>query len=144
MKIQSNQKRLTVFLLAGTLVLPSFAEDSSPQKSADKPDESQMMAKMMELAKPGRNHKVLENMVGAWTYKVKFWVSSDTNTPPMESVGTTRTKSTMGGRYFISEHKGKMQMPGPDGQLQDTEFNGMAVEGYDNVKKKFVSSWIDN
>lgn len=26
----------------------------------------------------------------------------------------------------------------------DAEFKGMAVEGYDNAKKKFVSSWIDN
>ena len=39
---------------------------------------------------------------------------------------------------------GKMQMPGEDGKMKDMQFKGMAVEGYDNVKKKFVSSWIDN
>ena len=101
-----------------------------------------MMASLMELAKPGENHKLLEGMIGSWTYKVKFWMSPDA--PPMESSGTTFTKSTMGGRYFISEHKGKMQMPGADGKMEDAEFNGMAVEGYDNAKKKYVSSWIDN
>jgi hypothetical protein len=71
-------------------------------------------------------------------------MSPDTNAPPMESSGTMVTKPAMGGRYFISEHKGMMQMPGPDGKSQDMEFNGMAVEGYDNAKKKYVASWIDN
>ncbi len=37
-----------------------------------------------------------------------------------------------------------MQMPGPDGKMKDMEFKGMSVDGYDNAKKKFVSSWIDN
>jgi hypothetical protein len=37
-----------------------------------------------------------------------------------------------------------MQMPGEDGKMKDMQFKGMAVEGYDNVKKKFVSSWIDS
>jgi hypothetical protein len=39
---------------------------------------------------------------------------------------------------------GKMQMPGEDGKMKDIQFKGMAVEGYDNVKKKFIGSWIDN
>jgi len=35
-------------------------------------------------------------------------------------------------------------VPGPDGKMMDMEFKGTATDGYDNVKKKFVSSWIDN
>jgi hypothetical protein len=97
---------------------------------------------MMEMAKPGENHKLLANGVGTWTYTVKFWMSPDA--PPMESSGTAVAREVMGGRYFITDHSGKMQMPGPDGKLMDAEFKGMSVEGYDNAKKKFVSSWIDN
>ncbi len=41
-------------------------------------------------------------------------------------------------------YTGKFQMPGTDGKMKDMNFKGMAIEGYDNVKKKFVSSWIDN
>jgi hypothetical protein len=37
-----------------------------------------------------------------------------------------------------------MPMPGPDGKVTEMEFKGLATEGYDNVKKKFVSTWIDN
>jgi hypothetical protein len=53
-------------------------------------------------------------------------------------------RSVMEGRYLVSDHTGKMQMPGPDGKPMDMEFKGMAVEGYDNAKKKYVASWIDN
>src|SRR5438270_137334 len=50
----------------------------------------------------------------------------------------------MGSRYFLSDHTSKMQMPGKDGKMQDMDFKGMSLEGYDNVKKKFVASWVDN
>ena len=136
---------LTTTLLTLTASAPAFAQDA-----ASKPDEKpaggapdpQMMAAMMELAKPNENHKVLEKEVGSWTYKVKWWMSPQA--PPMESAGTCSTKSIMDGRYFISEHTGKMSMPGPDGKIMDSEFNGIGTEGYDNAKKKYVASWIDN
>src|SRR5947207_6068793 len=37
-----------------------------------------------------------------------------------------------------------MKMPGENRKLKDMQFKGMGIEGYDNVKKKFVASWIDN
>jgi hypothetical protein len=64
--------------------------------------------------------------------------------PPSESSGTSVTRSIMDGRYLVSDHTGKIQMPGPDGKMVDLEFKGMAIEGYDNAKKKYVASWIDN
>jgi hypothetical protein len=146
MKTHDRLKTCTLFLLLTVATaLPSIAQDSTPAKPADaKPDDAQMMAIMMDLAKPGENHKILEESVGSWTYTTKFWMSPDTNTPPMESFGTAVTKPIMGGRYFQTDHKGKMQMPGADGKMTDMEFHGMQIDGFDNVKKKFVSSWVDN
>ncbi|MBA2432117.1 MAG: DUF1579 domain-containing protein [Chthoniobacterales bacterium] len=106
------------------------------------PDMQQMMAMMMEMGKTGENHKVLASMAGDWTYTLKMWM--DPKAPPQESKGTSTRKAIMDGRYFIAEHTGKFQMPGPDGKMKDMDFKGMAIEGYDNAKKKFVSSWIDN
>jgi len=147
MNLTRNSKYCVALALAALCGAPAFAQDAAKkdEKSAsNQANDPAIMAAMMELAKPGENHKLLEATVGQWTYKVKYWVSPDTNMPPLESSGTTVTKSTMGGRYFISEHTGKMQMPGPDGAMTDMAFNGMALEGYDNGKKKYVSSWIDN
>jgi len=131
----------TVFAIVTSvaIALPSFAQDKKDEKQ---PSEAEMMKMMTELAKPGENHNLLASGVGNWTYKVKWWL--DPSAPPSESSGTSVTKEVMGGRYFITEHTGKMQMPGPDGKPTEVDFKGIATEGYDNIKKKFVSSWIDN
>src|SRR6266446_8929326 len=136
-------------VLSAAITLPLMAQDTKePKKDAGatagqkKPGEAEMMAMMMEMAKPGENHKQMQELVGTWSYAVKWWMSPES--PPSESSGTTVTKSVMDGRYLISDHTGKMQMPGSDGKLQEMEFKGMAIEGYDNAKKKFVASWIDN
>ena len=130
------------------LALPGLAQNQKPAddaaaKSADKkPSDAEMMAQMMEMARPGENHRLLEAGTGTWSYTVKWWMSPDA--PPSIATGTTVSRTVMGGRYLVSDHTGKMQMPGPDGKMMDMEFKGMGVEGYDNAKKKFVASWIDN
>ncbi len=37
-----------------------------------------------------------------------------------------------------------MSMPGADGKMMEMPFHGIGTEGYDNVRKKFMASWIDN
>lgn len=143
MKQMRYLKYMAAVLAAASLSLPLTAQDKEvPKKDDKKPDESEMMAMMMELARPGENHKLLAAGVGAWDYKVKFWLNPDN--PPVESGGTSVARTVMDGRYVITDHTGKMQMPGPDGAMKDAAFIGMSIEGYDNARKKFVSSWIDN
>ncbi len=135
---------LIAVLLAAVLILPALGQDkkTSENTGPKTTDDAEMMAKMMELSKPGENHKRLQDLVGTWSYAVKWWMSPEA--PPIESTGTTVSRSIMDGRYVLSEHSGNMQMPGENGKMMDAPFKGMAVEGYDNVKKKYVSSWIDN
>jgi hypothetical protein len=99
---------------------------------------------MMQLSKLNENHKLLADLNGTWSYTIKFWMNPDSNAKPEESKGTAVRKSMMDGRYFVMDVTGKMEMPGPDGKKKETTFKGMGIEGYDNVKKKFVSSWVDN
>jgi hypothetical protein len=99
---------------------------------------------MMQMAQPGENHKLLAHSVGNWSLKVKMWNNGDTNSAPMESSATAKVKEILGGRFFASEVSGKMEMPGADGKMTQTEFKGTGIEGYDNAKKKFVGSWVDN
>ena len=145
MKPFNKSKFVTALMLAALTAAPAFAQDKKEAKpAAGQPSEAEMMATMMELAKPSEHHTMMQNnMVGNWTYTMKTWMG-DPSAPPTESSGTSVTKAVMGGRYFTTEVAGKFPMPGPDGKIQNMEFKGMATDGYDNVKKKFVSTWIDN
>jgi hypothetical protein len=132
-------------LLALTLTTPCFAQDNTAPKPDGKPagtDDAQLTATMMEMAKPGENHKLLEGTVGSWSYKVKWWMSPDA--PPMEINGTCSTKSVLDGRYFVTDHASKMTLPGQDGKMMEMEYKGTSTEGYDNAKKQYVATWIDN
>ena len=124
---------------------PAEAQDTNaaPGGSAGQPDAAALAA-MAQLTQPGENHKIFDQTTGDWTYVIKFWTSPDTNTPPLVSTGASTTKGIMGGRYFVTDTSGKMSMPGPDGKLTDVDFIGQEIAGYDNVKRKYVSSWIDN
>lgn len=124
---------------------PSPSSQASPAAASTQPsadDMAKMMEQMMEMGKTGENHKLLADLAGTWTYTIKMWM--DPTGKPSESKGTATRKAVMDGRYFIGDFTGKMQMPGPDGKMKDMNFKGMSIEGYDNAKKKFVSSWIDN
>jgi len=147
-------------MFATLIALPSFAQSpaaspgmaTSPAAAAagtvtaptGQPNPQEMMKQMMELSKLNENHKLLASMDGNWNYTIKFWMNPDPNAPPQQSKGSATRKSTMGGRYSVMDVSGKMQMPGQDGKMKDMQFKGMGIEGYDNVKQKFVGSWIDN
>jgi hypothetical protein len=135
-------RTFSAVVAAALMALPAFAQDKEKKEADKKPDDGAMMAMMMELAKPGDNHKLVGEGAGNWSYKVKAWMSPDA--PPSEGSGTSLGRSILGGRYLVTDHTGKFQMPGPDGKMMDMDFKGMALEGYDNVKKKFVASWVDN
>jgi len=123
----------------------SPAAASSPMPApAGQLNPHEMLKQMLELPKLNENHKLLSDLNGNWNYTIKLWISPDPNAKPEESKGSATRKSIMGGRYVMMDVTGKMQMPDENGKMKDMQFKGMAIEGYDNVKKKFVSSWIDN
>jgi len=97
---------------------------------------------MMELSKLNDNHKLLAATAGNWSYTVKMWLDPSGN--PSESTGTAVRKALMDGRFVSGEYSGKFKMPGADGKPKDMNFKGMSFDGYDNVKQKFVSTWVDN
>jgi hypothetical protein len=90
-------------------------------------------AKMVAFATPGENHKLLDYKVGKWNGHVTMWMAP--GAPAMESESTSETKWIMGGRYLHDDVHGTF-----GGQ----PFEGLGISGYDNLKKKFVYSWVDN
>ena len=144
---------LITILFATFIATSSFAQTPSDSPAAatsavttatGQPNPQEMMKQMIEMSKLNENHKLLATMDGNWNYTIKLWMNPDPNAPPQQSKGTATRKSIMGGRYSVMDVTGKMQMPGEDGKPKDVQFKGMGIEGYDNAKKKFVASWIDN
>src|SRR5207245_11473510 len=141
---------LITILVATLLATPSFAQSpaTSPATasapSAAQPVTATGQPNPQEMMKLNENHKLLSSLDGSWNYSIKMWMNPDPNAKPQESKGTATRKTVMAGRYVMMDVSGKIQMPGEDGKMKDVQFKGMGLEGYDNVKKKFVGSWIDN
>ncbi|HEV9037000.1 MAG TPA: DUF1579 domain-containing protein [Puia sp.] len=116
--------RLTFSLLA--LAAISLSQPSHAQSSDD-------MKAMMAYSTPGDSHKMLAKMAGTWSATVTFWMPG--NATPMTSTATAVNEMILGGRYLQSKNSGNMM-----GQ----PFEGIGVTGYDNAKKVYLATWIDN
>ena len=102
-------------------------------KTAEKPmDPQAMMEIYAKLAKPGEPHKQFASLAGSWTTKTKEWM--EPNKPPMESTGSAEMKMLLDGRFLQQEFTGNMM-----GQ----PYSGVGISGYDNLRKRYVSTWID-
>ncbi|MFT3979374.1 MAG: DUF1579 domain-containing protein [Ferruginibacter sp.] len=128
---------------SGTKKEEAATSDSSANKSAtpatEAPtasaplDSATMMKNWMAYSTPGDMHKLLQSWDGTWTGEITSWMTP--GAPPQVSTGKAVNKMILGGRYQESIHTSDMMgMP----------FEGRSVMGYDNAKKKFVSTWVDN
>lgn len=103
------------------------------EEMTTKPDSAAQAKAWMEYATPGDMHKWMADQCGTWSGEIKMWASPDA--PPTVTKGTEVIKMVLNGRYQEGVHK--------------SDFNGMPFEGrstmaYDNAKKIFISTWIDD
>ena len=137
MKI-SRWSTLAVLLLC--LITPAMAGDKGRKetkpgdaKAKAAMHEKAMMDAWMKAATPGEPHKKLEPFIGTFDVKVKSWMQP--GAPAMESTGTSEQNWVLGGRYVEQRFKGSfMEQP----------FEGLGYTGYDNIKKQYVGTWMDN
>jgi len=115
------------------------SSDSTTSATAAKPDEwvpvdsATAMKTMMEAGTPGKEQAMLTKSNGTWKAETTMWMSPDA--PPMKSNGVVVNKMILGGRYQQMAFKGDM-MGAP--------FEGLGTTGYDNARKVWTSSWVDN
>jgi hypothetical protein len=130
--------KIRSFLLAAALVPAIALAQGDKPASNPKPADSHAMGgpemeAMMKAASPGEHHKPLQRYVGDWTYTMKMWMAPEQ--PAMESGGTMHAEPILGGRYVQAVYKG---------EFMGHPFEGRSTDGYDNVGKQYVSSWVDN
>lgn len=125
--------------VAGSLAMGDPMKDMKP---AGQPGDMQLppgwtpqdMQACMAAATPGSQHQMLASGAGSWSGKSQMWMAP--GMPAMESANTCTVTPVMDGRYVKTEFSGDMPGMGP--------FTGFGINGFDNVSKKFVGTWIDN
>jgi len=111
----------------------SVVADSKKIEATAPLDSATMMKNWTEYATPGKPHEMMASWNGTWTGEVSMWQAP--GTPPQMSKSTSVNKMVMGNRYQVGTFTGNMM-----GQ----PFEGMSTLAYDNAKKMFISTWVDN
>lgn len=107
--------------------------DEKAAEAAPKLDSAAAAKAMEAYMTPGEVHKMMTSWNGAWDEQITMWM--DPAAPPSTTKGKVVNKMILGGRYQESKHSANMMgMP----------FEGIGTLAYDNAKKEFVSSWVDN
>jgi len=109
--------------------VPVLAKEKKSEKQMDP---QAMMEAYTKLATPGEPHKQFASLAGSWTTKTKEWM--EPGKPPTESSGSAEMKMVLDGRFLQQEFSGDM-MGHP--------YSGIGISGYDNLRKRYVSTWID-
>jgi hypothetical protein len=106
----------------------AIAKDKKAEKSMDP---QAMMEVYTKLAAPGEHHKQLANLAGSWTTKTKEWM--EPTKPSEESTGSAEMKMLLDGRFLQQELTG---------QMMGQPFSGIEITAYDNLLKRYVTSWM--
>ncbi|HEX5035017.1 MAG TPA: DUF1579 family protein, partial [bacterium] len=122
----------TAVALALTVSL-GVSSHAADKQAEDKAKMEAMMAKAKAAATPGAGHEVLKPLAGNWTTTTRAWMPGEKKAH--ESAGTSTFTWVLGDRFLRQDFKGNW-----DGQ----DFEGMGYLGYDNVKKEYVSTWMDS
>ena len=109
----------------------AFAKDAPNRKHHEDP--KAIMEAYKKLAIPGEPHHLFATLVGSWATVTKEWM--DPNQPPIESKGAEEIRMLLGGRFLQGDYSGEMM-----GQ----PYNGLGISGYDNLRKRYVSLWLDS
>ncbi|MBC9909592.1 DUF1579 domain-containing protein [Chitinophaga varians] len=87
----------------------------------------------MAYMTPGPEHQQLAKTEGDWTTDMTFWKGPGAK--PEKATGSCSNKMILGGRYQESRFTSDMMgMP----------FEGLGTTAYDNARKMYLNTWIDN
>jgi hypothetical protein len=111
---------------------PDKAQTEKTKQAAGQPSDKDMQVWMSYMT-PGEMHKMLASANGDWHEELTMWMAP--GQPPTKAEAECTNSMIFGDRYQESIHKGQMMgMP----------FEGKSTVGYDNARKIFQSTWVDN
>ena len=98
-----------------------------------KAQDDAMMKAWEKYMTPGDMHTMIAKSDGTWNADVTMWMKP--GAPPEKSTGVCENKMILGGRYQQTIHRGT---------AMGKPFEGMGLMAYDNAKKIFIWTWVDN
>jgi hypothetical protein len=113
-----------VLFLAAVLSLSAQVSQEDQQKATEA---------YIKAGAVTENHKLLAYFVGRWDVTTSLW--DFPGNPPSTSKNEAEWKSIMGGRFIMAMFSGTMM-----GQ----PYEGVQVNGFDNIQNKFQTFWIDS
>lgn len=132
---QSTRNWLLPILLLLSLAAAA-QEPAANKKPATVPAQNEKMQQLLDFSRPGSSHALLGTLVGTWTFQ-------DVARPFVK--GTLRRTPMYEGRFYNVEITGgKLPIPVADGKMKEANYQGLQLEGYDNVRKQFVTTAINN
>jgi hypothetical protein len=120
-------------VLAGALIAGWALADEKDSSQKLDPKMEELMKKAEAACTPGPAHKALEPLVGDWNAEVKMWMEPDG--PPTISKGSAKSTWALKDRYVQEEFSG---------EFMGKPFRGISFTGYDNVRQKYRSVWLDD
>ena len=120
-------------MAAAFLGLASIGFQAAMGASPSAPDAEAAAAMRRKIAAPSRAHKRLDVFVGVWAARMSLWM--DPSRPPMTSEGTLEQKWILEGRFLQQTCQG---------ELMGSRCSGIGYIGYDNSRKRYLSTWMDS
>ena len=124
---------LTLAIMTMSLMLTVSPALAKEKNSKPPMDPQAMMELWKQAATPGDSHKLFASLAGSWTTTTKEWM--EPGKPAIESSGTAEMKMLLDGRFLYQEF---------NGQMMGQPFNGIGIDAYDNMRKKYVTAWMDS
>jgi len=109
------------------------AATTIPSSPVEAKDSSVLQNAITNNSQPGEMHKMMSLWNGTWIGEVTMWIAPDAQ--PVKSNAIVVNKMVLGNRYQQSSFKGT---------YQGKPFEGIGTLAYDNSRKLFLSTWIDN
>lgn len=116
------------------LAAGAVAQQKGKKAAAAPVDEKAAMEAWQKAMTPGEGQKKLAPLVGTFETKVRTWMDPDPTKPPEDTAGSSVNTWALGDRYVQMKYEGIM--------MGET-MTGIGFVGFDNVSKKYLSTWMD-
>ncbi len=137
MRTIKNKIHIAVKLIAlsAFITVPTFAQNKKDSSALD-------------YSHPGKHHQILAELAGEWAFNGMHFSGNpnpDSNKVVKEFSGSFVRRPFAYGRFFFVELTGgKSPLPIQDGKMKEGNVQDVEIEGYDNVKRKYVFAFINN